>query len=122
MSKIKEVNSKEELGDILSEEKMVLLNFSAIWCGPCRMLGPELELVSEEVEDVTIVKVNVDDNPELSAEYGVRSIPVVFVIKDSKEIDKFVGLKKKDEIVSIIERNSSEEPEASEDNKNESED
>ena len=108
--------NKEEFQQILDTEKnIVLVDFWAEWCGPCRMLGPELELVSEEVEDVTIVKVNVDENSELSAEYGVRNIPVVFVIKDGEQIDKFVGLKKKDKIVEIIDKNRTTESEDTED-------
>lgn len=104
MSKINEINSKEELNTILSLEKgIILLNFSAPWCGPCRTLAPTLQEIANEVDDITVVKVNVDDNPKLSTEYGVRNIPVVFAIKDNEQLDKFVGNKNKDGIMSFIE-------------------
>ena len=109
MGKIINAN-QEEFQEILDSEKnIILVDFWAEWCGPCRMLGPELELVSEEVEDVTVIKVNVDENSELSAKYGVRNIPTVLVMKDGEQVDKFVGLQKREQIISIIDRNRTEE-------------
>jgi thioredoxin 1 len=99
------INAKQEefQGIIESENGVVLVDFWAEWCGPCRMLGPILQSLSEEV-DVTVIKVNVDENPELSKKYGVRSIPVVFAIKNGEEVDKIVGLKDKNSYIEIIEK------------------
>ena len=99
--------NKEEFNNIIdSEEGVVLVDFWAEWCGPCRVLGPTLQTVSEDADDVTVVKVNVDENSELSAEYSVRSIPTVIVFKNGEQVDKFVGNKSESEIKSIIEKNS----------------
>ncbi len=103
MGKLLDVN-KEEFDKALESEKgIILVDFWAQWCGPCRALGPTLKEVSDELEDITILKVNVDENPELSTKYGVRSIPVVFAIKNGEQLDKFVGTKNKEDIISFIE-------------------
>jgi len=97
-------SNQEEFNQIIeSETGVVLVDFWAEWCGPCKTLNPILKSLSEEV-DVTIVKVNVDENPELSAKYGVRNIPVVFAIKNREEVDKLVGLHDKNAYISIIEK------------------
>lgn len=96
--------NKEEFVQILESEKgIILVDFWAPWCAPCKRLGPVLQEVVDEMKDITIIKVNVDNNPELSSEYGVRNIPVVFAIKDGKQIAKFVGTKRKEDIISFIE-------------------
>jgi len=97
--------NQEEFQQILDSEKNILLvDFYANWCGPCKTLSPELEKVSEEVENVTVVKINVDENPELSAKYGIRNLPTVIVIKEGQQVDKFVGLQNKDKIIEILNR------------------
>ena len=97
-------SNQEEFNQIIeSETGVVLVDFWAEWCGPCRTLGPILEDLSEE-EDVTVLKVNVDENPELSAKYGVRNIPVVFAIKNGEEVGKLVGLQNKNAYIEIIEK------------------
>ena len=109
MGKIINSNEAEFQGIIDSETSVVLVDFWADWCGPCRVLSPILEDVSEEIEDVTIVKVNVDDNPSLSATFGIRSIPTVISFKGGKLVDKFSGVKSKEDIVSFIEKSDSSE-------------
>jgi len=106
MGKLINANEDEFQQILDSEKSVILVDFWAEWCGPCRMLGPILEDIAEEIENVTVVKVNVDDNPGLSARYGVRNIPVVFAIKDGEQVEKLVGLQKKDSYISIIEKNS----------------
>ena len=115
MGKLLNVN-KEEFEKILESEKgIILVDFWAGWCGPCKVLGPTLEEVSNELEDITILKVDVDNNPELSTEYSVRNIPVVYAIKDGKQLDKFVGAKSKEDIISFINALPTEETEDVED-------
>lgn len=106
MGKIVEINSKEELEKELENEKIVLVDFYANWCGPCKVLGPILDKISKE-KDVTVVKINVDEgeNSSLASEKGVKGIPAVFIYKNGQQVDKFVGAKSELDIISIIEKN-----------------
>lgn len=79
--------------DVLNSKGLVLVDFWAEWCGPCRQLGPILESIDNEMSDsVKIYKMNVDDSPETPSQYGIRSIPTMFLFKDGKQIDTKVGL------------------------------
>jgi thioredoxin 1 len=80
------------LEKILQMGKVVLCDFWATWCGPCRMLAPVIEQLAEEYDGrVIVVKVDVDQNQELAAQYNVMSIPTVFLFKDGKAVDQKVG-------------------------------
>ena len=90
--------------EVLDEkDKVVLVDFWAVWCMPCQMLHPILEAVSEELGDkLKIVKVNVDEQREIASEYGIMSIPTVIIFKDGKAIKQLVGVRPKEEYVEII--------------------
>lgn len=77
---------------VLNHKGVVMIDFWAEWCGPCRMVGPIVEEISQEYEGKAIVaKLDVDDNPEVSMRYGIRSIPTILFVKDGEIIDKHIG-------------------------------
>lgn len=88
--------------EVLKSDQLVLVDFWAPWCGPCRMVAPVLEEIAKENDKVKIVKLNVDENPGISGEYGIMSIPTMMVFKDGKAVDKIVGALPKPAIVSKI--------------------
>ncbi|MGB0862389.1 MAG: thioredoxin [Saprospiraceae bacterium] len=78
--------------DVLDSDKLTVIDFWAVWCGPCKMVSPIIdELANEYGKDVNIGKMDVDTNPAISGEYGVRSIPTVLYIKGGEVVDKIVG-------------------------------
>ena len=82
---------------------VALVDFWAPWCGPCKMMGPVLEQVAEEVGGKALVaKVNVDEAKELAAKFGVRSIPALFVLKNGEVFEQFVGVQDKTKLVDAI--------------------
>lgn len=84
-------------------EGLVLIDFYADWCGPCKMLAPELEKVSEELADqLKIYKVNVDDNMELARKFNVVSIPNLVLFKDGEPISQTMGFQPKDKLIEFI--------------------
>ena len=90
---------------VLKNEKLVLVDFWAPWCGPCRAIGPILEELAGEFGDrIDIVKVNVDDNPQTSSQYDVRSIPTLLIMKDGSVKDMTVGLSSKYQLADLINR------------------
>ncbi len=92
--KLKYVNSTKEFDDLLAQEKFVLVDFWATWCSPCRMIAPVIEQISKQYDGkVTVAKVDVDQQEELSIRYGISSIPTVILYKDGKVASKEIGVK-----------------------------
>ncbi len=86
----------ENFKDVVNSDKPVLLDFWASWCAPCRMLGPSIDQLSEEYKETAVIgKVNIDEQHELAQQFGVMSIPSVFVIKNGKVVDSAVGVRPK---------------------------
>ncbi len=100
---MKNVNSQEFSKEVLESKGTVLVDFWATWCGPCRAQGPELEKLENELGDeVKVVKVNVDENADLTMNYGIQSIPSLLVFKDGNLTERAVGLHSVDELKSLI--------------------
>ena len=86
------VDNKNFKSDVLEAEGPVVVDFWAEWCGPCKMIGPSLEEISREMDGkVKITKLNIDENPELAAQFGVRSIPTLMIFKAGDVADIKVG-------------------------------
>lgn len=88
--------------EVLESEIPVLLDFWAPWCGPCRMVSPVVDEISQEISHAKVGKVNVDEQPELAAQFKIMSIPTLVVIKEGKVASTTVGAKPKAEILNMI--------------------
>jgi thioredoxin 1 len=102
--KIEHVHAGTFEDKVLRSEVPVLVDFYADWCGPCRALSPVLEELARETPGAKIVKVNVDDSPELAARYGVESIPNVMIFRDSRLVAQHTGLANKASLKELISR------------------
>ncbi len=87
---------------IAQNGKTVLVDFWATWCGPCRMIAPVLEEVAKERPDVTVCKVDVDEERDLALEYGVSSIPTLLVFRDGKVVNQSIGAMPKERILALL--------------------
>ncbi|MBQ1985539.1 MAG: thioredoxin [Clostridia bacterium] len=88
--------------EVLHSEKTVLLDFWAPWCGPCRMVSPIVDEIAAERTDIKVGKINVDEEPELAAEFNVMSIPTLVVIKDGKIVNQAMGARPKAAILALL--------------------
>ena len=95
--------TQENFEKIIAGGKPVLVDFYADWCGPCRMVAPFIEEIAEERPDVTVGKINVDDQPELASAFGVATIPTLLVIKDGKVVKQTSGARPKAQILAMLE-------------------
>ena len=100
------VNDENFDTEVLKSSKLILVDFWAEWCGPCKMIGPILEEISEEMKsEVTIAKHNIDEEPNTPTKYGVRGIPTMLLFKDGELKSTKVGAIPKSEVVSWIKEN-----------------
>jgi thioredoxin 1 len=97
------VTKKNFASEVANSEKTVLLDFWAPWCGPCRMISPVIEQIADEAPDIKVGKINVDEEQELAAQFGIMSIPALLVLKEGKVVKKSVGAKPKSAILEILE-------------------
>ena len=94
--------NKDTFDSIILGEKPTLVDFYADWCGPCRMVAPAVEEIAAERADINVVKVNVDNSPELAIRYGVSSIPTLIVFKNGEPKEKAVGVRSKAQLIDMI--------------------
>ena len=87
---------------VLKADKLVLVDFWAEWCGPCQMMGPIVDEVAEERNDIIIGKLNVDTQPEIALRYNVMSIPTLILFENGEEAQKSIGLISKEELLELI--------------------
>lgn len=89
--------------DVIKSSSLVLVDFWAEWCGPCRALGPKLEELAQEMNSqVKILKMNVDENPQTPGQFGIRGIPAMLLFKNGKQVGELVGNQPKDNISEFI--------------------
>ena len=98
---LKHINDVNEFDNAI-KQGVVLVDFFANWCGPCKMLSPLLEELAEENPNITIVKVDVDEAGVLAARYGIQAIPMLFLFKDGKQVDVRKGYQNKNQLLDLI--------------------
>ena len=94
--------NRETFETLKNEEKTVLLDFYADWCGPCRMLSPVIHEIAEERPDIVVGKINVDEEPELASAFGVMSIPTLVILKNGEVVNTAAGARPKDSVLALL--------------------
>jgi thioredoxin 1 len=107
MSNLKEISSSNYDAEVLKSKGLVLVDFWAPWCGPCRMQTPILEKLSQSSDsNISIAKLNTDDNPAIAQQLGIASIPTLILFKDGKEVDRYVGVQPEETLRQNIKKHS----------------
>ncbi len=100
------VLTSENFADVISNNKNVLIDFWATWCGPCQMLSPVIEEIADEYDGkVAVCKCDVDDQEQLAMDFDINAIPHVFFVKDGEVVDNFRGYKDKNQVKAFIDKN-----------------
>jgi thioredoxin 1 len=103
MANVKDVSDSDFEGEVLQSSEPVLVDFWAPWCAPCRLVAPAVEELAEEHQgSVKVVKMNVDDNNDTAARYGISSIPTLMIFKDGEVVERFVGVQPKKRLEQAI--------------------
>ena len=97
-----DVKTADFEAEVLKSDKTVLVDFWAVWCGPCRMLSPVVDQVAEENPNIKVCKVNVDEEQQLAVKYGVMSIPTLLVFKGGELVNQSVGVIPKEDVLNLI--------------------
>ena len=100
--KVLHINKDNFHNEVLNSDKPVLLDFFASWCGPCRMVGPILDEIAKEREDIKVCKVDIDEQPELASRYRIMSVPTLMVLKDGNIVEQSVGARPKHQILAMV--------------------
>ena len=101
MSAIK-ITTENYENEVLNSDKPVLLDFWAAWCGPCKMVSPLVDEIALENVDIKVGKINVDEQPDLAAKFGVMSIPTLVVMENGKEVNRSIGAMPKASILKLV--------------------
>ena len=96
------INNHNFQEEVIHSEKPVLVDFWAGWCGPCRMVGPIIDEIAAEHPEYKVVKINIDEEPELASHYRVVSIPTLLVMKDGQVVQQSVGARPKNQILAML--------------------
>ncbi len=96
------ITNKNFEEEVIKSDKPVLLDFWASWCGPCRMVSPIVDEIAEERDDIKVGKINVDEEEELAAKFGIVSIPTLIVMKDGKIVNESAGARPKAQILAML--------------------
>ena len=99
---VRNITKENFEAEVLKADKVVLLDFFATWCGPCRMVGPVIEEIAEENEDIVVGKIDVDKESDLASRFQVYSIPTLVVMKDGEVLKAEAGAKSKDQILKML--------------------
>ena len=97
-----EITSANFDSEVINSDKLVLLDFWAPWCGPCRMVSPIVDEIAEERDDIKVGKINIDEQSELAQRFGIMSIPTLMVMKDGEIKEQSIGAKTKQNILQML--------------------
>lgn len=98
---LKHVN-KDEFNELLKQDKILVVDFFAVWCGPCQMLGPVLEDLAKEMDNIEVLKIDIDEEQELAIEMGIEVVPTVMIFKNGEKKNVLQGLRSKSEFIEEI--------------------